>query len=214
METAIARLKHRLKSYNPYYIDLLDDARPFLESGRAIDLEHTLDVLSLLLDFLEKDEIAAADHDILIRAALLHDSGWSAVPKCILSKSYGDVQNDNPGKIIHQEKGAAISRSLLQKYRWKPESMDRVAEIISIHDMPGVYVKDQQARIIAEMDKLVRYMPALFWGLIKDGTMDYEQRIRFLEKGIDQWFSIEVFRDRARCLLNARKSEGKGCASK
>ena len=208
MESAINNLKQRLKSYGPAYTGLLDDARPFLESGRAVDLEHTFDVLSLLLDFLEKDEKAAADHDILIPAALLHDSGWADVPKDMLSASYGDVQPNNPGKILHQERGATISRNLLRKYGWNRESSDRVAEIIAIHDAPKEYAKDRLARIIAEIDKLARYMPALFWALIKDGTMNYEKRIRFLERGIEEWFSIEAFKEQARLLLKDRKDEG------
>lgn len=201
-------LKQRLRSYDPAYMGLLDDAIPFLESGRAIDLEHTLDVLTVLLDFMDKDEKAAADHDILIPAALLHDCGWAEVPKDVLSTSYGDVRPDNPGKIIHQERGAAIARTLLGKYGRPRELIERVAAIITIHDIPKEYVKDNHARIVAEADKLVRYMPGLFWSLIKDGRMTYEQRIRFLEAGIQEWFSIAEFRERARRLIEDRKRDG------
>ena len=48
-----------------------------LESGRVFDLEHTLDVVRVLLDFLDTHPEAAARHEVLIPAAIFHDSGWN-----------------------------------------------------------------------------------------------------------------------------------------
>jgi hypothetical protein len=87
-------LRQELKSYGVAYVDLLDRAVPILKSGRTIDLEHTLDVMELLLDYLGSHPEAKTRHNVLIPAALLHDCGWSEVSEAQLQSSYGDVRPD------------------------------------------------------------------------------------------------------------------------
>lgn len=207
LEQGVEDLKRRLRSYDARYVRLLDSAVPLLESGRVIDLEHTLDVLRVLLDQLDEHPELAARHNVLIPAALLHDVGWSEVPEDERSTSYGDVRPDNDGKVLHQQKGAAIARTLLGYMEWTPNAIESVVFIVSRHDVPEEYAKDRDALLIAEIDKLVRYMPYLFWALVNDGTMALGRRIRFLERGVKEWFVTPEFAQRARCLLEERKRE-------
>lgn len=138
---------------------------------------------------------------------IFHDAGWSEVPKSILSSSYGDVSVENKGKVIHQQKGAEIVRGVLEKHHYAPCAIDEIALIVSIHDKPAEYKRHKNALIVAEIDKLVRYSPYLFWKLIQEGTQTYEERVQFLERGIDSWFSISEFKAKASDLLEERKKE-------
>ena len=196
-------LEDKLKHLNPIFPGLVKAATPYLESGRSFDLQHTFDALEILLDFLEINR--ELDPDILIPAMIFHDSGWSQVPKNILSASYGDVSATNQGKLLHQAKGAEIARKVLEKHSYDPEKTAEVSFIVSIHDKPTEYRKHHNALVVAEIDKLVRYLPYLFWILIEEGTQTFEERLQFLENGLNSWFSIPEFKDRASSLLEQRK---------
>jgi len=202
----VQNLEKKLKHLNPIFPDLVTAAKPYLESGRSFDLQHTFDALEILLDFLERNR--DLNPDILIPAMIFHDSGWSQVPKNILSSSYGDVSAANKGKLLHQEKGAEIAREILEKHNYDPEKIAEISFIVSIHDKSIEYRKHKNALVVAEIDKLVRYMPYLFWKLIEEGTQTFNERIQFLDKGINSWFSIPEFKDKASSLLELRKKEG------
>ena len=201
----VQNLEKKLKRLNPIFPDLVIAAKPYLESGRSFDLQHTYDALEILLDFLERNR--KLDPDILIPAMIFHDSGWSQVPKNILSSSYGDVSAANKGKLLHQEKGAEIAHEVLEKHNYDPEKIAEISFIVSIHDKPTEYRKHKNALIVAEIDKLVRYLPYLFWKLIEEETQTFEERIQFLEKGLNSWFSISEFKDKASSLLEIRKKK-------
>lgn len=201
-------LKRKLREYDRRYPAILDDAKPHLVEGRAVDLGHTLDALEVLLDLFKLDPQLKASHRILIPSVIFHDCGWSKVPKNMLPGSYGDVKEDNPGKIIHQEQGAGIARRILKKHSYPEDCIEEVSFIVSVHDKPEEYKKHALAGIVAEIDKLVRYKPTLFWGLINDGTFkNREERVAFLEKGLGKWFTKPEFRQKAASLLEERKRE-------
>ncbi|MCP4051211.1 MAG: HD domain-containing protein [bacterium] len=191
----------------PIFLKLMERAKPFLISGRSFDLVHTEEALYELIQFLKLEKNKKLNCNILIPAMIFHDCGWSKVPKKILNMSYGNVKNDNPGKIIHQVKGASIAKKILKNINYDSKLIDEICHIVSVHDNPKEYKKSKNAIIVAETDKLVRYGHFLFYELIKIGIQTLEERIIFLEDGIDKWFSVPEYKVRARFLLDLRCAE-------
>ena len=205
----MSKLEARLAKLNPIYSSILAEAKPLLERGRSVDWAHTCDAVGFLLDFLEELDSEDLNPDILVPAMILHDVGWSAISPALLKESYGEVGSDNKGKILHQEEGEKISRRLLENIQYPKELIDEISAIVSIHDKPEMYSQNRLATVVAEIDRLVRFMPALFWGLIEDGTQTFEQRVEFLKNGAETWFSIRGFKERALELLKERELDPK-----
>lgn len=201
----IKDITKKLESYDKRYPKIFSSARTYLEKGRCFDIGHTVDALQVLLDLFEKDADLKAKHNVLIPALIFHDCGWCRVPKDILKGSYGDVKAENSGKIMHQKEGATIAKEILAKVGYDLKLIDEISYVVSIHDNPEECRKHENAKIVAEIDKLVRFMPCLFFGLIRDGTQTFEERVRFLERGLDTWFTISGFREKAAALLLERK---------
>ncbi|MCP4051404.1 MAG: HD domain-containing protein [bacterium] len=195
------------KMKNPFFLRLMGLTRPFLISGRSFDLTHTEEALHELINFLKLKKNKELNHNILIPAMIFHDCGWSKVPKNILNLSYGDVKADNPGKIIHQKEGALIAKKILKEINYDSELVDEICYIVSVHDNPSKYKKNPNALIVAETDKLVRYGDLLFYELIKKRIQTLEERINFLENGIEKWFSIPEYKAKARSLLEQKRSK-------
>lgn len=197
----------RLSNYDPIYLKIWNEVTPHLKKGRNIDFQHTIDALTILFDILDSDKNLKKNHSILIPAVMLHDCGWSKVPKKIRDVSYGDVKVNNQGKILHQKEGVRIAEEILERNNYDKGSIREIAYIVSIHDRLKNYEKVPNAKLVAELDKLVRYKHYLFWELIHEGKFTFESRIEFLEKGINKWFSIPKLKKKAKELLYEREKE-------
>ncbi|MBN1622708.1 MAG: HD domain-containing protein [Endomicrobiales bacterium] len=101
--------------------------------------EHTERVYSMAVHIGRKEK---ADLDVVKLAALLHD----------IARSYEDKSN---GKICHAQKGAQISRRILEKLKVDKEKINSVVHCIQVHRFRKSLRKDSlEAKVLFDADKL------------------------------------------------------------
>lgn len=111
-----------------------------LNSGAGHDYDHTLRVMKnceMLIN-----EIAGADREIVLFAALLHD--------CARPEEHG-----SRGKICHALRGAELAAELLQKEDLPADFCDAVTEAVRCHRYrDGIVPETIEGKILFDADKL------------------------------------------------------------
>ena len=128
------------------YEPILEKAKPLLIKAERKDFVlHTKMVVRAM------EEIQAGeggDLDILMPAAILHDVGWSEVPKDLqLSK---DKNKQYEALLQHIEKGPPLIRKILKDLHYDKEKIDKVIDIVSAHKFTDPEDKDKQLLIDAD----------------------------------------------------------------
>lgn len=109
---------------NETYKQLLEKALPYYEQGRPMDVEHIKWLYKTVPQFVSQGEL---DHTILMPLVVLHDVGYSKIPKG--SDSYNlDIRK------AHSEYGAEIARALLTEMNYAKQSIDEVCRLVLKHD--------------------------------------------------------------------------------
>jgi uncharacterized protein len=108
-------------------------------SGASHDWEHTCRVYNLCMHI---GKAEGADLETLKAAAYLHDIG----------RPWQDRSN---GAVCHAEKGAEVSRSLLEKYRFPSKTRANIIHCILSHRYRGNSRPETlEARVLFDADKL------------------------------------------------------------
>lgn len=106
------------------YALLLEKAFPYYENGRAGDVEHVKWLYETVPKYISNEEI---NHDILMPVAILHDVGYSMVPKG--SDSYNlDIRK------AHSEYGADIAEKIMKELNFEDSQIKEVKRLILKHD--------------------------------------------------------------------------------
>jgi hypothetical protein len=106
------------------YSVLLEKAMSYYEHGRAGDVEHVKWLYETIQKYISKDEI---NHDILMPVAILHDVGYSMIPKG--SDSYNlDIRK------AHSEYGADIAEKILTEIKYPENKIKEIKRLILKHD--------------------------------------------------------------------------------
>lgn len=131
-----------------------------LKSGRPGDLAHAAETVKSVLNYCGKIKI---DKDILIPVAMMHDIGHVA----ILPKHFKYVTGPEKianGKLAHMLAGAKIANDLLTSLSFDKKEIDKIVEIISIHDfdqLKGIDVNKAynttNKKFFHDIDALDRY---------------------------------------------------------
>ncbi|CUH80604.1 HD domain-containing protein [Tropicibacter naphthalenivorans] len=109
---------------------LWEEAKPYL-NVRNND-EHTIIAYALAQVLLR--EIPEADPDVVLPAILLHDVGWSRVPKDLLLLAVGRRPTRLDLVRDHELYGVDIARENLERHRLEGVDIDAVCQIIDGHD--------------------------------------------------------------------------------
>lgn len=119
---------------------LKNEAIEMLESSRGShDWEHTERVMNMCMHIAS---VEGGDIDIIQPAALLHDIGRHA-------------QDISKGKLSHAEIGVIMARPILERYKFNPESIEKILHCIETHRYrKGDEPKSIEARILFDADKL------------------------------------------------------------
>ncbi len=105
------------------YKKILEKAIPYYEEGREGDVEHVNWLFETVPKFID-DSI---DLDILMPVVLLHDVGYSKVPKG--SNPYNlDIRK------LHSEEGAKIAENILKELDYSTEKIEEIKSLILKHD--------------------------------------------------------------------------------
>jgi len=130
------------------YKNILDLAGPYLKKGVMKDFYlHTLGVVRAMELLIKSD---GGDADILIPAAILHDVGWSMVPKN-LQKS---IKSEDKAKAmqLHLDFAPEIAAEVLEKSGYDEEKASAVINIILAHKF--CKPKEKEKRMLIDADAL------------------------------------------------------------
>jgi len=106
------------------YKKILEKALPLYEKGREGDVEHIKWLVEVITKYVDESEV---DYDILIPVVLLHDVGYSKVPK-------GSNPFDLDIRKFHSEEGAKIAEEILEELNYPKDKINEIKRLILKHD--------------------------------------------------------------------------------
>ena len=180
-------------------------ATPHLKKGRRSgEYEHTL----LVTNFMEKIVKAEnLDASILIPAAILHDIGWSQVPK--------DMQinfRTKEARLSHMKEGAKLARVLLNKANYDAKKIDKICALVSVHDNPSrairIALTTANQKTLRDADVLYRSTKEAFWVDVKRFKEDSLKRLNKVKKDLAGLYT-ETAKKLAKTLIEEREKEVK-----
>jgi len=107
---------------------------------------------------LKLTELLKGKGDITIPAAILHDIGWSQLPKSELKKFYDSIGTEQELKLRkrHQEEGIKLAKKILTKCQYPRGLIKEILEIVSQHDTRKGFYSNEDG-IVRDSDKLWRF---------------------------------------------------------
>ncbi|MFC1723553.1 HD domain-containing protein [Nanoarchaeota archaeon] len=185
-DVVLARLDEDVKK-------VYDEALPYLEQGRAGDVEHVHDVMGELLDY--KSDSAELDLRVLLPVAILHDIGHAAILEEHFKYLTGTDRLQN-GKLVHMLTGAKIAKDILARAGYDPELSEQIVDIVAMHDADqvegmGEEMFDTEAKkVFHDIDRLCIFNKGRFEKLIaKYGNKDKVEKTKgMLRKLVDGMF--------------------------
>ncbi len=146
------------------------------------DIGHAETVLSFAERLIKLEK---ADEDIVIPAAILHDIGWSRIPKAESLKIFDSkISGDERIRIQkkHEESGTDIAKQILEKANYNKKLTNEILEIISRHDTGKGFLSKNEG-IVRDADKLYRFSKIGFLADIKRrGNAPKEEYDRLKDK--------------------------------
>ncbi len=128
--------------------ELLKIAKKYLDKGLNKNFYiHTLGVLRAAKDILRFEK---GDVDIVIPAAIFHDTGWALVP--IEYQGNSDPEKTRIGMKMHLEKGAEVAGEEMRKLEYDNNLITNIQDIIKLHKFASP--EDINARILIDADNL------------------------------------------------------------
>jgi hypothetical protein len=148
-------------------LDIWNAALPFQD--KRDDAGHAEIVTYFALKL---NDYLVGRREIIVPAAILHDTGWSQMSKEEVEQFYLPNWKDYEQKLRqrHQEEGVKMARSLLADSKYPLDYIDDIAEIISQHDTRREFFSREDG-LVRDADKLWRYtLPHLELMLAKRDT--------------------------------------------
>jgi len=106
------------------YEKILEKALPLYEKGRLGDVEHIKWLAEVITKYVDESE---ADYDILMPVVILHDVGYSKMPK---DTDCFELEI----RKLHSEEGAKIAEELLKEIDYPKEKIKKIKRLILKHD--------------------------------------------------------------------------------
>lgn len=178
---------------------------------RRNDKGHAQTVLDYAFELLK---IENADEDIVIPAVILHDIGWSQLPKEERLSIFGDrLKKEDKIKVQkkHEEFGVKLAKEILGQVNYNKNLIDEILEIISGHDTREGFISKNEG-VMRDADKLWRFSKKGFWIDIKRNNFTPEYLYERLKLKIDSpnFFYFETAKKIAREEEEKRKQEFQG----
>lgn len=185
---------------------ILKKAIPFYENGRKGDVEHIKWLAEVITKYVDETEV---DYDILIPVIILHDIGYSKIPKKLNSFELNI-------KKLHAKYGAEIAEQILEELNYSKNQINEIKRLILKHDnwiFGDNFINEPVLKIFNNFDfmwmasekgfKIVRKMmkqePKKFYNQIKEFEKQNKKEGR-------EWFNkkIRLFYNQ---LMQERKKE-------
>ncbi len=172
------------------YLGVWEKAAPLLKKGRPDDLQHSIEVATLVLNYDGEMDI---DKDVLVPVAIMHDIGHSAILPEDFRFITGLDKLSN-GKLVHMLAGAKIARDILESSGYDPEKSKEIIDIIRVHDadqLKGIdlnkFYDTENKRVFHDLDSLDRYTMQRFNEFMKIKP-DKEKLLETLRGFLDNFF--------------------------
>jgi hypothetical protein len=118
--------------------------------------EHTL--FSYLLAEILLENNAEAHSDIVLPAIILHDTGWSKIPKDKILHAFGPNNKYPELTRQHELESVEIAKTILTELNFEKEKIEQILAIIDGHDTTK-NARSINDAIHKDADKLWRYTP-------------------------------------------------------
>lgn len=138
------------------------------------DKGHARTVTSCAYRLLEKER---ADENIVIPAAILHDVGWSQLPRKERFLKFSPTATKEEkiqNRLKHQKEGVKIARRILEKVDYPPNLSEKILEIISQHDTRKGFISKEEG-LVRDADKLWRFSKIGFKKDLKRFNFTFQQ---------------------------------------
>ncbi len=151
------------------------------------------------------------DPDIVIPAIMLHDIGYSQLPKerrlLVFDRAVPEAQRREV-VLEHQNESVKLARDILDRLHYPAPMTDEILEIISQHDTRKGFISKNEG-LVRDADKLWRYSRRSFEAGARRRKPGEEPRWKDLETDIDRayYFYSERAKQLARSELSARIAE-------
>jgi len=178
---------------------IAEKAKPYLQTRD--NERHTFNALEFALTLLEDYK---AERAVVVPAMILHDVGWSKVPKDIISRACRPDPDRELVKI-HEGESVRIAASILGDVKYDSTLSAEILTIIEGHDTRKTALSIND-KIVKDSDKLTRCAKS-FWFWTQELPMAPEELARTIEGLIDDWFFLDKSKDMARAELAQRLSE-------
>jgi len=183
----------------PIYQKIFEKAKPFLRTRK--NLIHTQITLRYALKLLKSEK---GNEEVVIPAIILHDVGWSVVPEHLHLTAFGPNPTNPKLTRVHQVEGAKIAKAILEKFKYPPEKIKEICQIIQGHDSRKTPLSWND-RIVKDSDKLWRYSLRGMAIDLSRFRIPRQEYLVFLEAIIDHWFLTPMGKKIARKEIFLRK---------
>ncbi len=185
------------------YRKILEKALPYYKKGRKWDVEHVKWLFNTIPKFVDE----TINIEVLIPVVLLHDVGYSKVPK-----------DSNPFDLkirkLHSEEGAKIAEKILEELKYPKEKISEIKRLILKHDnwAFGDSFADEPLLLLFQNFDFMWMASKEGFEMCrgsKDTKEFYKQIEKFQEKNIERgikWYNKKI-RDFYNKLMRERKRE-------
>lgn len=158
------------------YKKMWELAKPHYQKGRSMDIDHIEWMMKDASFVCKKEKI---DDSLLLPLVILHDVGYSKVPK------------DNPFNLdlrkAHMKAGAEIAKNILQKLNYPTDKIEKIAYYVSVHDSwalgkDNLFKEDIILGVFNDLDYMWMATPKGFPALMKILKNNSDEMIEYLEK--------------------------------
>jgi len=188
----------------PIYQKIFERAKPFLRTRK--NLIHTRIALYYALKLLKSEK---GDKGAVIPAIILHDVGWKVIPEHLHLTAFGPNPSNPKLTRLHEQGGARIAKSILEKLHYPSERIEEICQIIKGHDSRKRPISWND-RVVKDADKLWRYSRKGVEIETDRFHISRKKFLNFLEGKIEQWFFLPTSRQWAREELVRRRKETGG----
>jgi len=129
------------------YVGMLQKAAPFFKKGRNKDLKHTKWVVKGMEMLLKKEK---GNEDILMPAAILHDTGWAKVPLNLQETK--DKPKVRKALELHLKYCSPIAKDILNDFNYDKSKIKKIIEVMVSHKFKNP--RDLNKRLLIDADNL------------------------------------------------------------
>lgn len=135
----------------PPFRKIFDLAMPFLKT--RFNLPHTFIAYQYAQLLLQEE---SGSQEIVLPACILHDVGWSRIPKHRQVDAFGPFLKDNDSRRKHEMEGVVIAGKILTQVGYNSFSARKIMQIIDGHDTTPE-ARSLEDAITKDSDKLFRF---------------------------------------------------------